>query len=120
MIKSLQVLNPTMTPHRFPVTELASSSLPCFLFQDLDLSRNKISKIHRHAFNKLLKLKVLNLQGNSLTTISFNWFPSSQFPDSLSAFNLNHNPWTCDCEMKDFANISRNNSLTSSLHITCM
>ncbi|CAK8684979.1 unnamed protein product [Clavelina lepadiformis] len=56
MIKSLQVLNPTMTPHRFPVTELAfiSSSLSCFLFQDLDLSHNKISKIHRHAFNKLL------------------------------------------------------------------
>ncbi|XP_076808319.1 uncharacterized protein LOC143451562 [Clavelina lepadiformis] len=89
---------------------------------NLDLSHNKISKIHRHAFNKLLKLKVLNLQGNSLTTISLNWFPSSQFPDSLSSFKLNHNPWTCNCEMKDFANISRNlnNSLTSSLHITCM
>ncbi|CAK8684980.1 unnamed protein product [Clavelina lepadiformis] len=62
------------------------------------------------------------MKGNSLTAISLNWFPSSQFPDSLSAFKLNNNPWTCNCEMKDFANISRNlnNSLTSSLHITCM
>jgi len=75
-----------------------------FLFYDLDelteidLSHNKISFIHPHAFGKQNNLMVLKLNNNNLHTINPSWFAPFD-KDTFSYLDMEHNPWSCDCEM---------------------
>ncbi|XP_005414278.1 PREDICTED: extracellular matrix protein 2 [Chinchilla lanigera] len=82
--------DPGLTTLHLPENEIATISAHTFLglpnLEWLDLSKNKLDSrgLHPHAFKNLTRLKRLNLDGNSLSTVP-------ALPASLQELKLNDN-----------------------------
>jgi Leucine-rich repeat (LRR) protein len=72
--------------------------------EKLYLESNQLTSdaLGKTAFDDLFSLKVLQLDSNNLTTPYARWFKT---PKSLSTLTWNNNPWNCDCNSWEFAQL---------------
>lgn len=66
------------------------------------LQYNQIKSIQKSAFDDNFSLKTLALDNNNLTTPYARWFKT---PRSISSLSWNNNPWVCDCNAWEFAQL---------------
>ncbi|RWS16189.1 leucine-rich repeat and immunoglobulin-like domain-containing nogo receptor-interacting protein 3 [Dinothrombium tinctorium] len=82
----------------------------------LDLSNCQIDLIEPKAFKGLQRLQFLKLDGNRLTTLSS--LVVNDLPP-LFSFDLHHNAWNCDCELRASIEWMNRYNIPHSIPPTC-
>ncbi|XP_025406571.1 amphoterin-induced protein 2 [Sipha flava] len=83
----------------------------------LDLSRCRLSTVEVGAFDGLDHLEWLRLDHNQLARIEANG--GSVLPLRLHGIEMHHNPWTCDCRLRDVHQWLNNNTAPHTVEPTC-
>jgi Leucine-rich repeat (LRR) protein len=76
--------------------------------RELEMYQNKISEVPSGTFDRNLKLKKLLLSQNKITTITEDTF-SQEVRNQLTWVDLSGNPFSCDCDLRWFNDVLRNN-----------
>lgn len=82
----------------------------------LDLSRCQVSVVEPGAFDGLRSLEWLRLDHNQIARIEG---AGAVLPLSLHGIEMHHNPWTCDCRLRDVHRWLNNNSAPHTVEPTC-
>lgn len=86
----------------------------------LDLSRCRLSVVEVGAFDGLDNLEWLRLDHNQLVRIEARGGGGgSVLPLRLHGIEMHHNPWTCDCQLRDVHRWLNNNSAPHTVEPTC-
>lgn len=86
----------------------------------LDLSRCQLTVVEPGAFDGLRSLEWLRLDHNRLVRIEgAKAGGSGVLPLSLHGIEMHHNPWMCDCRMRDVHRWLNNNSAPHTVEPTC-
>ncbi|XP_060877530.1 leucine-rich repeat-containing protein 4B-like [Metopolophium dirhodum] len=83
----------------------------------LDLSRCRVSTIEPGAFDGLHSIEWLRLDHNQIVRIES--AGAVVLPLSLHGIEMHHNPWTCDCRLRDVHQWLNNNSAPHTVEPTC-
>lgn len=84
----------------------------------LDLSRCQLSTVEAGAFDGLLSLEWLRLDHNQIVRIEGTG-GAAVLPLSLHGIEMHHNPWACDCRLRDVHWWLNNNSAPHTIEPTC-
>lgn len=86
----------------------------------LDLSRCQLTVVEPGAFDGLRSLEWLRLDHNRIVRIEgVGAGGGAVLPLSLHGIEMHHNPWMCDCRMRDVHRWLNNNSAPHTLEPTC-
>ncbi|KAL5239602.1 hypothetical protein ACI65C_007012 [Semiaphis heraclei] len=83
----------------------------------LDLSRCRVSTIEPGAFDGLHNIEWLRLDHNQIVRIES--AGAVVLPLRLHGIEMHHNPWTCDCRLRDVHRWLNNNSAPHTVEPTC-
>lgn len=83
----------------------------------LDMSRCQLSTVEPGAFDGLRSLEWLRLDHNRIVRIESAVGPV--LPLSLHGIEMHHNPWTCDCRLRDVHRWLNNNTAPHTVEPTC-
>lgn len=84
----------------------------------LDLSRCQLSAVEPGAFDGLQSLEWLRLDHNRIVRIE-GTSAAAVLPLSLHGIEMHHNPWACDCRLRDVHRWLNNNSAPHTVEPTC-
>lgn len=73
----------------------------CQSLYTINLSHNQLTRIEVEAFVNLSSIQNIHLSFNNLTVLKRESFQQLR---SNVIFELHHNPWKCDCELREFYN----------------
>lgn len=86
----------------------------------LDLSRCRLSTVEAGAFDGLDNLEWLRLDHNQLVRIEASGGGGGAvLPLRLHGIEMHHNPWTCDCRLRDVHRWLNNNSAPHTVEPAC-
>ncbi|XP_060849746.1 leucine-rich repeat-containing protein 24-like [Rhopalosiphum padi] len=84
----------------------------------LDLSRCRVSTVEPGAFDGLHSIEWLRLDYNQIVRIEAAG-GAVVLPLSLHGIEMHHNPWSCDCRLRDVHRWLNNNSAPHTVEPTC-
>lgn len=84
----------------------------------LDLSRCQLSTVEPGAFDGLQSLEWLRLDHNKIVRIE-GTSGTAVLPLWLHGIEMHHNPWACDCRLRDVHQWLNNNSAPHTVEPTC-
>ncbi|XP_026807121.1 leucine-rich repeat-containing protein 24-like [Rhopalosiphum maidis] len=84
----------------------------------LDLSRCRVSTVEPGAFDGLHSIVWLRLDHNQIVRIEAGG-GAVVLPLSLHGIEMHHNPWSCDCRLRDVHRWLNNNSAPHTVEPTC-
>lgn len=85
----------------------------------LDLSRCRLSVVEPGAFDGLQSLEWLRLDHNRIVRIEGAGGSAPPLPMSLHGIEMHHNPWTCDCRLRDVHRWLNENGAPHTVEPTC-
>lgn len=86
----------------------------------LDLSRCRLATVEPGAFDGLQSLEWLRLDHNQIVRMeSTGGGGGAVLPLSLHGIEMHHNPWTCDCRLRNIYRWLNNNSAPHTVEPTC-